>query len=332
MPTRFLKALLLLAAGGLLLPTDVLAQDKIRMTSSFATGQSSSISMREVFKPQLETLTGGKLTVDLFPDSQLGGAREGVDGVRSGTVFATWVSTSFLTRIVPEMEALSLPFLFPDRAAAFRMIDGPVGESLSKRMRERGFEVLGWMELGERHLTNSKREVRTVDDLKGLKIRLQPNETHLATFRALGANPVTMDVKELYSALQQGVVDGQENPYTVISSNRYPEVQKHLSQTGHFFEYVIIIANKSQYDAMSAANREALHKALVAAVAHQRANAAATSDAALADLKAKGMQVVALSPEVKDEMRKRTAAVVDEVKKRANATFVQEVLDAVGNK
>ena len=326
---RLCKAALLLTLGGLFCADAALAQDKVRMTSSFASGQSSSISMREIFQPQLASLTGGKLTADLFPDSQLGGAREGVDGVRSGTIFATWVSTSFLTRIVPEMEALSLPFLFSDRGAAFRMIDGPVGEALSKKMRERGFEVLGWMELGERHLTNNKREVRTVDDLKGLKIRLQPNETHLATFRALGANPVTMDVKELYSALQQGVVDGQENPYTVISSNRYPEVQKYLSQTGHFFEYVIIIANKSQYDAMNAANRDALRKAIAAAVTHQRANAASTADAALADLKAKGMQVTPVSADVLKEMRTRTAPVVDEVKKRADPAFVQEVLDAV---
>lgn len=288
--------------------------------------------MREVFQPQLAALTGGKLTVDLFPDSQLGGAREGIEGVRSGTIFATWVSTSFLTRIVPEMEALSLPFLFPDREAAFQMIDGPIGESLAQKLRARGFEVLGWMELGERHLTNSKREVRTVEDLKGLKIRLQPNETHVASFRALGANPVTMDVKELYSALQQGVVDGQENPYTVMASNRYAEVQKYLSQTGHFFEYVIIVANKSQYDAMSQTNRDALRKALSAAIAHQRANAASSADAALAALKTGGIQVTAISPEVKSEMRKLTAPVVEGVKKRVGADFVQQVIDAAGKR
>src|SRR5439155_24731858 len=126
-------------------------------------------------------------------------------------------------------------------------VDGPIGQLLDGKLADKGIVSLGFMELGGRHVTNSKRPIRTLEDLKGLKIRMQPNETHLATFRALGANPVAMDIKELYSALQQGVVDGQENPYSIIEANRFGEVQKYLSNTVHFFDFIAIVANRRQF-------------------------------------------------------------------------------------
>ncbi len=138
----------------------------------------------------------------------------------AGTVFATWVGMAFLSRTVPELEAVSLPFLFPSREAAFKVIDGPVGGLLEKKLADKGFAPLGFMELGSRQVTNSKRPITSLDDFKGLKIRLQPNETHLATFRALGANAVAMDVKEIYSAMQQGVIDGQEKTRSSTSRRR----------------------------------------------------------------------------------------------------------------
>ena len=171
-----------------------------------------------MFKKEVARLTNNQLQVDVFPAMQLGGAKENVDAVRSGTWRITWVGAAFLSRIAPELEAVSLPFVFANRESAFRVIDGPVGVAIDQKLRDKGFISLGWMELGMRHVTNSRGPIEAMADLKGLKVRLQPNETHLATFRALGANPVAMDVKELYSALEQRVVDGQENPYSVIAA------------------------------------------------------------------------------------------------------------------
>src|SRR5215213_7973986 len=182
---------------------------RIRVAGNFATEHSSSVAI-EGFKREVEQLTGGRLAVDTFPAMQLGGAAENVSQVRAGTLLMTWVGMAFLSRTVPELEAISLPFQFPSREAAFKVVDGPVGDLLGQRMADKGFLSLGYMELGFRHVTTGARPVRTVDDLRGLKIRMQPNETHLATFRALGANPLAMDIRELYSALQQRVVDGQE--------------------------------------------------------------------------------------------------------------------------
>ena len=297
----------------------------LRIAGNFAPTHSSSKAM-ELFKGELKRLTGGALDVDLFPGMQLGGAKENVDAVRAGTIFGTWVGTAFVSRLVPEIEAVSLPFLFESREAAFRVIDGPVGDLLEQKLGAKGFTALGWMELGSRQTTNNKRPIKTLDDFKGLKIRMQPNETHLATFRALGANPIAMDVKELYSALQQGVVDGQENPYPIIQTNRFFEVQKYISNTNHFFDFIVLIANKRQFEALKPEQKETVKAALKAAVEAQRKMAAEEDRAALEDLKAKGMQLDEISPETAAAMRKATAGVVDEVKKRAGAELVDRVV------
>ncbi len=300
-------------------------QDKIRIAGNFATEHSSSVAMEQVFRAELAKQTNNQLTVDIFPAMQLGGAKENVDAVRSGSLFMTWVGAAFLSRIVPELEAVSLPFLFPSRDAAFKVIDGPVGQLLDQKLADKGFISLGWMELGSRHVTNSKRPIKSAADLKGLKIRLQPNETHLATFRALGANPVAMDVKELYSALEQGVVDGQENPYSIIEANRFGEVQKYLSNTGHFFDFIAIVANRRQFQALKPEYQQAIRGAMAAAIAQQRKLAVELDNKALNNLRKK-MQYDTLSPQALDEMRAATAPVVEQVKKRAGAELIDRVV------
>ena len=280
----------------------------LRIAGNFAAEHTSSKAM-ETFKTEVTRRTNGTLAVDLFPGMQLGGAQENVQAVRAGTIFATWIGVAFVSRLVPEVEAVSLPFVFEGREKAMRVIDGPVGTLIEEKLGSKGFTALGWMELGARHVTNSKRPLKTLDDFKGLKVRMQPNQTHLATFRALGANPVAMDVKELYSALQQGVVDGQENPYPIIHANRYFEVQKYLSDTGHFFDFIILIANKQMLDRLPPEQKAAVREA-----------------ATLADLKAKGMQLDPVPAEIRAALRKGSAGVVDEVRKRIGTEIVDKVL------
>lgn len=314
-----------LVAGAVALALPAFAQQKLQIAGNFATEHSSSVAVEQVFKKELARLTNNQLQVDVFPAMQLGGAKENVDAVRSGTLAITWVGAAFLSRIAPELEAVSLPFLFPDRESAFRVIDGPVGDAIDRKLHEKGFVALGWMELGMRHLTNSKGPIRSMADLKGLKIRLQPNETHLATFRALGANPVAMDVKELYSALEQRVVDGQENPYTVISANRYNEVQKHLSNTAHFFDLIAVVASKKVFGGLKPEHQKAVREAMTAAVSHQRKLAAEQDAKHLAELKTK-MTYTEIPPAALAEMRRATAPVIEGVKKRAGAALVDQVL------
>jgi TRAP-type transport system periplasmic protein len=308
------------------------AQQKLQIAGNFATEHPSSVAVDQVFKKEIARLTNNQLQVDVFPAMQLGGAKENVDAVRSGTLALTWVGAAFLSRIVPELEAVSLPFVFPNRETAYRVIDGSVGDAIEAKLQAKGFTSLGWMELGMRHITNSRGPIKSVADLKGLKLRLQPNETHLATFRALGANPVAMDVKELYSALEQRVVDAQENPYTVISASRYGEVQKHLSNSGHFFDFIAVVASKKAFDQMTPEHQKAVREAMAATVAHQRKLAAETEAKLLPELKAK-MSYTEIAPAALDEMKKTALpAVLDGVKKRAGAELVDQVLAEVAKR
>ena len=301
------------------------AQEKLQIAGNFATSHPSSVAVEKIFKAEVARLTNNTLQVDVFPAMQLGGAKENVDGVRAGTLGLTWVGAAFMPRIAPEIEAVSLPFVFKNRESAYRVIDGPVGKAIDQKLLDKGFVVLGWMELGMRHVTNSKGPIKTVDDLKGMKIRMQPNETHLASFRALGANPVAMDVKELYSALEQKVVDGQENPYTVIDANRFAEVQKYLSNSSHFFDFIVVVASKRVFDKMTPANQKAVRQAMATTVEYQRKLAAQDEQKSLANLKTK-MTYTEIPAETFEQMRKLTAPVVESVKKRAGADLVNQVL------
>jgi len=301
------------------------AQQKLQIAGNFATEHPSSVAVEQVFRKEVARLTNNQLQVDVFPAMQLGGAKENVDAVRSGTLALTWVGAAFLSRIVPELEAVSLPFVFANRESAFRVIDGPVGHAIDQKLQAKGFISLGWMELGMRHVTNSKGPIRSMADLKGLKIRLQPNETHLATFRALGANPVAMDVKELYSALEQHVVDGQENPYSVIAASRFSEVQKHLSNTAHFFDLIAVVASKKAFEQLKPEYQKAVREAMATTVTFQRKLAAEEEAKQLATLKAK-MTYTEITPAAREEMRKATLPVIENVKKRAGAALVDQVL------
>ncbi|HET7671986.1 MAG TPA: TRAP transporter substrate-binding protein [Burkholderiales bacterium] len=315
-----LAALAILCAA-----TSAQAQTKWRLAGNFATEHSSSVAMSQ-FRDELAKASGGQLTVDVFPAMQLGGAAENVQNVRAGTLQMIWVGMAFLSRTVPELEAISLPFQFESREQAFRVVDGPVGKLFDAKFADKGLIDLGFMELGARHVTNSKRPIKSVEDLKGLKIRMQPNETHLATFRALGANPVAMDIKELYSALQQGVVDGQENPFSVIRASRYFEVQKFVSNTGHFFDFINVVANRRAFEALPAAQQKALRDSMRKAVAWQRDRAKAEENESIAEIKQRGMTFDEVSPQFREQMRKGSANVVEDVKKRVGADFVNRVI------
>ena len=301
------------------------AQTKWRLAGNFATEHSSSVAMN-MFRDDLAKASGGAFTVDVFPAMQLGGAAENVQNVRAGTLQMIWVGMAFLSRTVPELEAISLPFQFDGREQAFRVVDGPVGQLLDAKLGDKGLVSLGFLELGGRHITNSKRPIRSLEDLKGLKIRMQPNETHLATFRALGANAVAMDIKELYSAMQQGVVDGQENPFSVINASRYFEVQKYVANTGHFFDFINVVANRKAFEALPPAQQTMLRDSMHKAVVWQRARAQAEENESIAEIKKRGMVWDEVSPQFREQMRKASASIVDDVKKRVGPEFVNRVI------
>ena len=302
------------------------AKDLIRIAGNFATEHSSSQAM-QLFKEEVEKLSDGEIEVNIFPAQQLGGAAENVQAVKIGAIELMWVGTAYLTRTMPELEVIGLPFQFETREQAFAVADGPVGAALDEKMAAEGMASMGYMELGFRQLTNNAHPIESVDDIAGLKIRLQPNETHLATFRALGANPVAMDVKELYSALEQGVIDGQENPFSIIDVAGYSEVQKYISNTGHFFDFISVVANENWFEGLEPETRDTIEAAMDTAIAYQRKLAAEQDAAALDKLIADGMTYTEVSPEFAADLREKTSGVAAETKARLDPALV-ELLDA----
>jgi TRAP-type transport system periplasmic protein len=304
------------------------AQEKLRIAGNFAADHSSSIAMQQ-FKKEVDTASKGTLVIEVFDNMQLGGAQENVTQTRAGTIHMTWVGMAFLSRTVPELEAVSLPFMFPTREIAYKVMDGPVVDLIESKMADKGFTSLGFMELGARQVTNSVRPIKTMADLKGMKIRMQPNETHLATFRALGANPLAMDIKEVYSAMEQRVIDGHENPYALILTSRFFEVQKHVSNTAHFFDFIAVAANKKKFESLSAEHQKIVRTAMTNAIAAQRVMATKADGEALAELQKKGMTYTVMPESEREAMRKATAGVVEDIKKRVGAPLVDQVLAAV---
>jgi TRAP-type transport system periplasmic protein len=299
----------------------------LRIGSAFGPNHSSSKAV-EIFKTELESRTKGAIDVAFFPDMKLGGPKDLIDGVRTDTIFAAPVTLPYLSRLVPETEALNLPFVFGDAAHARRAIEGTVGKIIEERLAAKGFIPLGWMVLGARHVTNSKRPLTALADFKGLKIRLQPSETHMATFRALGANPVAMDIKEVYTALKQGDIDAAENPYEPIYSTKVYEVQKYLSNTGHVFDLILFIASKKTFMSLRPEQQKAVRDAARIAIPEQWKMAAAVDEEAFATLKASGMQFDPIPAATRVELKNAVSSVIDGVRKRVGTALVDQVVAA----
>ncbi|WP_112322844.1 TRAP transporter substrate-binding protein [Oceanibium sediminis] len=306
----------------------VSAQTTLRIAGNFPEEHTATGAMK-VFKDEVEALTNGDIVVQNFPAMQLGGAQQNVDQVRSGAIFAVFTSIAYFTRSVPELEAVSLPFIFDSREKAFEVMDGPVGETMDNALREAGFENLGYMELGFRHATNNVRPLTSLEAFEGLKFRLQPNEVHLDTFRAIGSNPQSLDVSELYSALQQGVLDGQENPYNIIYTRRFFEVQDYLSDTGHFFDFINVVANADAFNNLSEEHQNAVRTAMRKAVEWQRAEAARLDLEFREKLIAEGMQFDPLPDEERARLREATSGIAAQLKERIDPAVIDLVLSEI---
>lgn len=251
----------------------------------------------------------GKIKVELYPNAQLGGDRELCEGVQMGTIQMAIPSTSALAGFDKRIQVLDLPYLFTTREAAFEAVDGELGVKLNEFLAKKGFYVIGYLENGFRHVTNSKQPITKPEDLKGLKIRTMENPMHLAFFKELGANPTPMSWGELYTALQQGTVDAQENPYAMIDDGKFYEVQKYVSETGHVFSYEILIANKKFMEKLPDDLRTLVMDEAQKAIATQRA-AMKTEEA---NFKAKvikgGLTANELTPEQKKPFVEKTKVV-----------------------
>ncbi|MCX7684037.1 MAG: TRAP transporter substrate-binding protein DctP [Acetobacteraceae bacterium] len=243
----------------------------------------------DAFRQTFERLTGGRYRVVMQRNDN---EREMIESVQIGTLDCTITSTGPVGNFVPEVRVLDVPFLFRDYAHARGVLDSEIGQELLQRFAPRGLVGVVWMENGFRHLTNSRREVRTPADVQGLKVRTMENQVHMRAFSTLGALPTPMAFSELVPALQQGTVDGQENPIPVIVANNLNQVQRFLTLTGHVYSPAVMICNPDLMRRLSPADRAAFQEAARAAAAANRAKVSADEQTGVDELRRRGMTVV----------------------------------------
>jgi len=211
----------------------------------------------------------GEMEVQVFPSSQLGSQKDMTEGLIYGTIDMVLTGTADLGQFQPKMSLFDLPFLFKDRAHAYKALD-TVGMELGKELEPRGLKLLGYMENGIRHLTNNVRPVATPADMAGLKIRVMSNKIYIETIKSLGGSPTPMAFGELYSAMQQGTVDGQENPSAHIYTKRFFEVQKYASLTAHAYAPEPVLISMITWGRLSDAEKAIIQEAAAEAIAWQR--------------------------------------------------------------
>ena len=281
----------LVAVTALVAAMPATAQTTLKMNIAVAQNSHYGVAV-DAFARDVEARTNGRYKVQTFYSGALGAERESVEGVQLGTLDLTLTSTGPLPNFVPELAILDIPFLFRDYAHARAVLDGPIGQEMLQKFPPKGMIGLAWAENGFRQMTNNKRPINTPEDLKGLKMRTMENPIHIEAYRQFGIQPTPMAFTEVYTALQQGTVDGQENPLSVITSAKLDQVQKNLSLTGHVYSPAIILMNKAQWDKLAPADKEAFIAAAREAVKVNRARVDSDELKAIAELRAKGMAVV----------------------------------------
>jgi len=320
----FALSLLAAAAGGFFAPAAQAQAVKLTLGHGAAVGNprhEAAVRFAEVAKAR----SGGRIEVQVAPSAQLGDDAAMVTALRTGALDMSANSQGAVANAVPEYAAFGMPFAFSSAAAAFKLLDGALGKELADRSAEKGLVLLGTWDNGIRQMTNGKRPITRVEDMKGLKMRVPPDATLVDIMKSLGAESQQVKFAELYVALQQGVVDGQENPLVNIHASKLYEVQKHLAMTNHQFQMTPFLMSKRTWDKLSEADRKAVQEAAAEATTLQRRLSAEADDKLLAELKAKGVQVTVVD---KSAFAKATAEVTAKWEAGPIGPFVRKVVAA----
>src|SRR4030066_1124127 len=235
--------------------------------------------------------TKNKVKIDVYPSTQLGNERDMVEGLQLGTIDLVVTSTGPLGGFVPKMFVVDLPFLFRDREHAYKVLDGPIGNELLSALSAKGIKGLAFWENGFRQMTNNVRPIEKPEDLKGIKIRTMENKVHLSAFRAFGASPTPMAWSEVYTALQQKTINGQENPIAIIYFQKIYEVQKYLALTGHFYSPTLLLMSLKAFNNLPKNIQKIMLDTAMECATYERNLLRDNEAKQLAEIKAKGMQV-----------------------------------------
>jgi TRAP-type transport system periplasmic protein len=302
------------------------AQTTLKMGFGLGMGAHYGVGAQFMQKAVAERM-GGRYKLELFPDFQLGGEREMVEGVQLGTIDITITSSGPIGNFVPDTLITDIPFLFRDYAHARSVLDGKIGQAILDKCAPKGIICLAWTENGFRHMTNNRREVKAPEDAKGMKIRTMENPVHMQAFRTIGVLPTPMAFPEVFGALQQGTVDGQENPIGVIVSAKLHQVQKHLTLTGHLYSPAMVMMSPTAFNKMSAEDRKLMVQIAREGAKITRARVEELERNGIEELRKAGMQIRELSGSEKEAFQKAMAPAYTEFAKR----FGQANIDAIRN-
>lgn len=304
----FLKTVVAAAAIGAL----GLAQAQtrtIKFANQNAAGHPIVLGM-EKFAEIVAAKSGGKLKVNVFPGGALGSDQANVSALQGGTLEMASMNSGIFASIVKDFAIYDFPFLFGNAKEADAVVDGPFGTGLHQKLEEKGIVGLTYYELGFRQLTNSKRAVVKVEDVSGLKLRVIPNPINVDWVNALGANPTPLPFPELYAALEQKAVDGQENPVATIRGAKLYEVQKYMTLTNHQYNPQSVVISKRFWDSLSADDKKILQDAARESAKYEREQSRAQAASILEELKKNGMQVTELAPAEVAKLRDKMKPVI----------------------
>ncbi len=270
------------------------AQDKtIKFATQNPKGHPVVMGM-ERFAEVVQAKSGGKLKVNLFPGGTLGSDQANVSALQGGTLEMVSMNSGILAAQVKDFAVFDFPFMFANSREADAVVDGTFGKKMHGKLEEKGIVGLAYYELGFRNITNGRRPINKVADLEGLKLRVIPNPINVDWVKALGANPTPLPFPEVYAALEQKAIDGQENPVTVINANKFYEVQKHLVMTNHQYNPQSVMISKKFWDTLSPAEKQIIQDAATESVKFQREQARSQVATALDNMKKNGMAVTEL--------------------------------------
>lgn len=294
-----------------------------------ATGDRLEEAAQE-FKKYVEKASGGELTVKTFPASQLGGERELLESIQMGTLESGTITNAPFSNFLKETLVFDIPFAFSSAKQAHAVLDGEFGQYLLTLVEKRmGVKALVFGENGLRHFTTTRVAAHHPADFKGLKLRVMENPVHMEMVRGLGAIPTPMAFAELYTALSQGVVDGQENPTALNQSMRFYEVQKYMIKTGHLYAPYIFVFSKDFWDSLSPKHKQIIEEGAKIWRSEERARNAKQAETGEAFMKSKGLTVIELTPEEHAEFQAATKSAEALVRKQVGDELVNRFMKAV---
>lgn len=289
---KWVKSALACALLGVMAASSVSAATTIRLGWTTADSDVDPYAITaHYFKEELEAAAPNEFNVRFFPSNQLGNDTEMLQGMQMGTLDAGVITGTQISTIDPSFQVLDLPFLFGDSAQAHRVLDSEAGKKLLAKLEKKGIVGLGFSEAGFRHTVNNTRPINEPKDFAGIKLRVQPSSLFIASFKAVGANPVALPWSEAFTAVQQKTVDGLEIPLAVIYANKYANEVKYLSLTNHTYNALGLLMSKRSLSKLSPEKQEVVRQAAAKAIARQRQTVAQNDTSLLEKIQAEGMKV-----------------------------------------